>query len=296
MESEDEDSVQRRAFVQILLGSNLGWNLNTTIGERSARLQSRFKKELVKAYDAKYPHGKSHFFWCPVLADWVERIVAAHLFPAKAGYEVMASIFGQPVLDIDPKRPEKGKGELFRAVNGILWSYAAEERFEKGQFIVVPDMSDMASEAEIQAWHASKPREFRIRVVRPGAEEMQMIVKPGSSKQWKDLDNTRLRFRSDFRPRTRYLYFAYCQVILRNAWPNSSLLHGEVGKKYSGSTGRFMRKDMLAGFVEQLGQDWEYLLDNAFEDEEGDQVEPDDTAVCVANKDNEQKMMTEEES
>ena len=59
--------------------------------------------------------------------------IAGHLFPWERGEDTMQPISGHS---------DSGHSELFKAENGILWSFEAEERFEAGHFVVVPDVPD----------------------------------------------------------------------------------------------------------------------------------------------------------
>lgn len=207
----------------------------------------------------------------------------------------MKAIFGEAEQDMWIGKPEKGKGELFRACNGILWSEQAEHRFSKGLFTIVPDLDENPSPAQSEAWQRSDPKEYRIRVLRPDDKDMKALTKVESNVRWKDLDNKRLQWRSNFRPRARYLYWSYCEMMLRQAYDPKSNMDAadvrrqEVGKKYWGSAGPYMKRNMLLGFVEEMGHEYEYLMEGAMDtDDNNDDADngdkPTEVAVMHANE------------
>lgn len=235
------------------------------------------------------------FLWCPVMGDWCKGAVAGHLFPSMFGDDLMKVIFGDVEQDMWIGNPEKGRSELFRACNGILWSKQAEERFSSGHFTIVPDLDEDPTPAQSEAWQRSNPKEYRIRVLHPDAAEMKRLINLGSDVRWADLDNKRLQWRANFRPRARYLYWSYCETMLRQAYSSASntdvteLRRQEVGKRYWGSAGSYMKKNMLMGFVEEMGHDYEHLMEGAMEaddEDDGDEEkgESSEVAVTLANE------------
>lgn len=90
-----------------------------------------------------------------------------------------------------------------------------------------------------------------------------------TDQRWRDLDGQKVLFRRNFRPNARYLYFTYCIAILRKSWNKdkpTTALNDELGKPYWGTTGRYIKKNMLQGFVQELGHDYEALLEGAISD------------------------------
>ena len=184
-------------------------------------------------------------------------------------------------MDAIFRRPDDGASELFRAENGILWSSEVEERFEAGHFVIGPDIPDQAEQKEIDSWEASSRKEYRIRVLNPrDAKRITKIF--NTQRRWADLDHQRVQFKTDFRPRARYLYFAYCEAMLRRSFAGKRLevSRAESGKRSWGTRGRYMREGMLLGFVEELGQEYEHLMEGVIEEEE---AIPDKTALFAAN-------------
>ncbi len=68
------------------------------------------------------------------------------------------------------------KPELFSPLNGTIISKRDEERFEKGYFMIVPDVPDIASAKEIKQWHAIELKEHKIRIVEPEVQQMTEFI------------------------------------------------------------------------------------------------------------------------
>lgn len=161
--------------------------------------------------------------------------------------------------------------ELFSPYNGILMSTLAELFFDKGYYVIVPQVSAAPSLPDIQDWHQVEPKNYQIRVLEPDTREMNQLIGE-TDRRWRDLDGQKFSFRGDFRPRARYLYFTYCMAILRKFWNKdkpSTALSDELGKPYWGTAGRYIIKNMLQGFVQELGHDgheYDELLEGAMSD------------------------------
>ena len=272
MGSKAKDFNLRRAFTELFIGAETGLGIKNSRGQRDSGPQSAFRSELILKMGATNPKDKSEL-WCPVRNVYCDHevLVAGHLFPWRCGEVAMEAIFG---------RPDSGHSELFKAENGILWSTRAEERFEQGLFVIVPDVPDQPTKEQLDTWEASDPKEYKIRVLNPKHELMVLGVR---GKTWADLDNERLYFKTSFRPRARYLYFAYCAAMLRRSFAGKHLevSKSELGKRIWGTPGRYMLEGTLLGFVEEMGHDYKYLLKGAIKE---DKAVPDSTAVAIANQ------------
>ena len=304
--TNNKEFALRKVFTELFIGSKVGLGLNNLRGKRPGYLQTQFRKELEEKMGIQDPKLPKSGWWCPVRREFCEAMQAGHLFPSKCGEEAMTAIFGEAELDKDMKRPEEGKSELFRAVNGILWSTEAEKRFSQGYFCIVPDLHDNASTAEIQAWQISPVKEYRIRVLSPEADLMN---EPLSLTQlntlWKQIDGRRLDFGDKtFRPRARYLYWSYIEIMLRHSYSEKSktgmLSAGEVGrrelgKNYWGSAGSYMRRNQLLGFVEAMGHEYEHLLQGAITEQSAPSEPVPETAFLIANESILDKNKTREE-
>ena len=268
----------KRTFLNIYTSSKLGLDISKLAGgERGSSEQSKFRKDLLEMSGQVHPVKKMNRVWCPVISQWLvpSSIVAAHIFPYKSGQDAMVSIFGDEARD-----------ELFSANNGIAMFRDAEEKFDSGAIVLVPDVRDDASTEEMISWNARKVKDYKIRVVRPQDVGMDLICEPQSNMTWQELDGKPVAFKSDFRPRARYLYYAYCVAMMRRGYhnePRSVTLKDQLGNKFWGTVGPYIRKSMLDGFVTLLGHDYEGLLDGAMAPEDDDSDEPDEIAVASAN-------------
>lgn len=264
----------RRAFMQLFTARPCGLGISTGMGRRDSSEQSDFRKALVEASNAAHPTDEA--VWCPVLSKWVavDYSTAAHLFSYKHGQAMMDAIFG---------REEGADPELFSPRNGMIMDTRAEKKFDKGLFTIVPLVSDKPSEAETAAWHASDPKRYQIRITDAKAPGMSAKIDVGDPRTWNDLDGKEVSFRNHFRPRARYLYFVYCCTMLRCSWQNQKeALKGELGKNYWGTGGHFMRKSMLAAFAEEMGHQYDNLLEGAKDHGGSEDDEPIETALLAA--------------
>ncbi|KAL8828138.1 MAG: hypothetical protein Q9191_002768 [Dirinaria sp. TL-2023a] len=293
---QEEEALKRKVEILERQAKSLQIPL-TSKALRCVNLQTQFRRELETEMEVRDPKLGDTYWWCPVRGEFCEGMRAGHLFPSKCGDEAMRVIFGEAELDKSMLKLEEGKSELFRAVNGILWSEAAEKRFSEGYFCIVPDLDENATRIEVQAWQRSPIKEYRIRVLSPGAK---LIKEPLSAAQldmlWKDIDGRRLDFKGKtFRPRARYVYWSYIEIMLRHFYAESAKVEmmsaGEVGrqnvgKNYWGSAGSYMRRNQLLGFVEAMEHEYEHLLEAAIEEEEeeSESEAPSNTAVMVANE------------
>lgn len=106
-------------------------------------------------------------------------------------------------------------------------------------------------------WNGS-PREYKVRIMDSTSVKSDNRVSPNGNLRWRDdLDNRPLVFRNNFRPGPRYLYFHYCLQILRRAWKDPPYqtkvtLKNEISKLYWGTPGRYLLRNMLLAFVEEL--------------------------------------------
>lgn len=226
MDAQSDYGTKRRVFMKLFTTSHLGLNIkNTSIGKRDNGAQSKFRADLLDISKSRHPDKKGDLVWCPITASYREEptMVAAHLFSFRHGQDTMDAIFGKNATP-----------ELFSPYNGILMSTLAELFFDKGYYVIVPQVSAAPSLQEIQDWHRVEPKNYQIRVLEPDTREMNQLIGE-TDRRWRDLDGQKVSFRGDFRPRARYLYFTYCMAILRKSWNKdkpSTALSDELGKPY----------------------------------------------------------------
>lgn len=255
--------------------TKLPLGLSVTEGRRDTKLQSRFKQELVEAYDTAHPEPGRTEMWCPVLASYVEKssIKAAHIFGYALGQDLMTEIFGDK---------EGERDELFSPKNGIMMHAEAEYRFDKGFFVIVPSVDDESAEA-VKAWHQSDIKAYKIRVLDKTSKMKEFLPTVGDRRKWIDLEGQKLKFKTSHRPRARYLYYHYCVTMLRRSHhqnEHGNILRDHIGKKFWGTPGPYLRKRFLLALVEELGTD--DVLDGAENPEE--EVETDYTLLAAVNE------------
>lgn len=265
----------RRAFTKLFTTSKLGLGITFT-GARKPKGDNRneFRKSLIAAHDAKHPEHDS--LWCPIRKDWCSAVStkAVHFFPSMHGQEVMDAIFG----------PTASK-ELFSPLNGIIVSAGINYLFNKGFMVIVPRISDNPSAAEVSLWNQSNPKEYKIRILGRDSITYNQTIAPYSPRKWKDLDGTNVEFRNDFRPRARYVYFHYCVQMLRYAWReqrHGQSLKKQLEKSYWGTPGRYLPRNMLMALVEEMGHEYEKLLEGATDDEAPDMDEDSEILLATA--------------
>ncbi|KAI9765070.1 MAG: hypothetical protein M1839_005617 [Geoglossum umbratile] len=267
----------RRSFIQLFTTSKLGLGITSTgAGKRDSRMQSTFRSTMIEAYNSRDPNPLHPWLWCPILSTWVNSVnaTAAHLFAYMHGQDVMNSIFG-------PTNPP----ELFSALNGLIVSSVVESVFDKGFLVIVPRISNNPSIAELLQWNESNPKEYKIRIIDLDNPTTHNTIQPGSEQTWKDLDSKPVEFRNEFRPRARYLYFHYCMQMLRLSWKQSrrgEVLKKELGGKFWGTPGRYLPRNMLLAFVEEMGHEYEELLEGAAEEGTAAAAERSDILLAVA--------------
>lgn len=221
-------------------------------------MQRKFRAALIEAYDGRYTGPEDwDCLLCPIMGFWTENGIAGHLFAYMHGQETMDAIFGRT-----------GEPELFSPRNGLILSAAVEKVFDIGFLVVVPQLSERPTKIQIAEWLTKTPREYMTRIIDTSSPRMDQRTSPTSDLKYRDLDNRPLTFRNNFRPAARYLYFHYCLKILRRAWKQPVeqgrlTLNNEIGKNYWGTPGRYLPRNMLLAFVEELGHEHDEILRGA---------------------------------
>ena len=278
----EEEDTRRGYFMQLWTTSTKGLGvLCSDIGreKRSRKTQERFREELIAACNSGHPDPRSDELWCPVLRHFFpnETMHAAHIFPWTEGQLVIDEIFRREVKEVE---------ELNEVDSGLLLSTYAKNRLDDGDVVLVPDVADMVCQEELDKWSKSEPKDFRIKVVNPGAKGMNRLH-PGyfDRKTWNDLDGKRVQFSSDHRPRARYLYWQYCKTMLRESCTEKGIQAKDVQmQKLWGPKGPYIKKRTLLAFVEQLGPGYEALMENAIVESEDDDIpESDPSALLLAS-------------
>ena len=146
-------------------------------------------------------------------------------------------------------------------------SAEAERRFDSFLMVIVPLVEDESDEAQIRQWHAREANRYKIRVLEPEDKLMRERVIGNEPTMWSEIDARELEFRSSARPRSRYLYYHYCVAMLKRARHkglHAQMLKDELGRKFWGIPGLYIRRQLLRAFVDEIGRD--DLYDGASDD------------------------------
>lgn len=83
-------------------------------------------------------------------------MVAANLFSFRHGQDAMDAIFGKNATP-----------ELFSTNNVILMRTLPESIFDKGRYVIIPQVPATLSLQEIKDWHRVEPKNYQIRLLEP---------------------------------------------------------------------------------------------------------------------------------
>lgn len=269
-EGESERS-KRRAFIQQFTSFYLGMGITESLSDAS--LQSNFQTSIIKDYGLAHP-DKRGVVWDVVAHEYVaaasDLMQASQIFVYNHGQDAMSALFGPDA-----------ENELFSSRNSLLLHTNVEAMWNKGLFAIVPNINEQ-SEAAITLWEQSQ--EYKIRILDPDHPTINRYVYNRPWRSWKDLNNRKLEFKNDFRPRIRYLYIAYCVQILRAAWARGQkqalpVLSKQIGPAAWGTRGRYIAGNQLRATVDELGHVYEFLLKGADETKESERL--DDLALVA---------------
>ncbi|KAI8946363.1 hypothetical protein F4801DRAFT_596761 [Xylaria longipes] len=210
----------RRVWMSMFTCSRIGLNVSKAgVGARERSDQRAFKKNILKDYNLEPDHrdkSKRGLVWSVAHGDWVlnTQLTAAHIFPVSWGQKMMTEMFG-----------DECKDELFSSHNGLLLPDMIEKAMDEWAIVIVLDLPNDPSTNEIEPWIASVPREYKFRVLDPNHPELnqRISVLDDDNRLGRDLDQSRLVFRGDFRPRARFLWLWFACAMLKRFW--SSPIH-----------------------------------------------------------------------
>ncbi|RWQ91615.1 hypothetical protein C8Q69DRAFT_122967 [Paecilomyces variotii] len=247
----------RASFVKLFTTSQMGLEIKDTgAGKRDGKLQIQVRKATIDAYGSRHP-TEEDLLWCPILERWTpeSEMTAAPLFAWMHGQDTMDAIFGTTDTP-----------ELFSPKNGLMISTCIEKYFDSGKIVLVPDIPEHASIIDIKGWVKRDPRQYKIRILDPNWKKLDKLIHPWIGLKWSALQDRRLVFKTQFRPRARYVYFHYCVQVLRHIWQQETpdaigVLTDEEGKPFWATPSKYMSKNMLRAFVEELGHEYEGLID-----------------------------------
>ncbi len=275
-------------FFSLFTSSPQGLGIKTGVGRREPSEQSTMVQRMKEEY---CPDAADGSLWDPIIGRWElkGRLHAAHLY-AWRQVESMDAIFGLGA-----------KEDIFSPLNGLFLSEEVEKALDRGLLAIVPDVdfdpkdsslpqADLPERNELlRAWEEAPVKEYKIIVLDQSDERVNSLAwrdEGGELRAMAELDGRPLRFHTDFRPRARYVWWTFMNAVLQTAWRQKqnekNILRQEVAKatRYWGTRGRYVKKNMLRGFVDELGHDIESILENAIE-EDGDNNDANPEAVAV---------------
>ncbi|KAI0450563.1 hypothetical protein F5B21DRAFT_426424 [Xylaria acuta] len=259
----DNSSSLSRASMALFTTSRRGLDVNAGMGPRERKDQRAFHKALLNHYNLEDEKDKSKrgLLWSVAHGDWVQRqgLMAAHIYPYAWGQRQMTELFGEECSD-----------ELLSPRNGLMLPQCIEQAMEDWAIVIVPAIDDDPTAEEAEEWAESSTREYKFRVLNPnhpGLSEIMLSLQ-GIPTCGKDLDQVRLKFRNELRPRARYLWLWFACAVLRQFWKRDprnapSGLTPQLGKGMWGTQGPYLRKDFILGLIEEIGHEGEFLMDGA---------------------------------
>ncbi|KAI1170887.1 hypothetical protein F4777DRAFT_89641 [Nemania sp. FL0916] len=268
----DGSSLSSRTLMSLFTTSRRGLNLGAGNDRRERRDQRErkdqrtFNKSLIRDYELKHPTDHE-LEWSVAVGDYQRGslLKAAHIYPYSWGQTLMTEFFGEECAD-----------ELLSSRNGLKLPFSLVRAMNDWAIVIVPDIEDDATVDQAKLWSEAPIHEYKFRVLDPTHPQLDYAVKQGQKCPWepllkgKDLDQVRLQFRGDHRPRARYLWFWFCCAVLKKFWNEDhprhapSTLGPQIGKGFWGTRGPYMRRDFLLGIVEEIGRhEGQFLLDGA---------------------------------
>ena len=126
---------------------------------------------MIKKYDAKHPDKKRKALWCCILGRYRDKrnVHAAHFFPYRYGQDTMDEVFG---------RGRTEEPELFSPSNGLLMDSGIEKKMDQGFLVIVPHLTNLNPETEVDAWYNSSVKSYKIKVLNPDGKGMKNHVLP----------------------------------------------------------------------------------------------------------------------
>jgi hypothetical protein len=176
--------------------------------------------------------------------------------------------------------------ELFSWRNGLVLHKVVETALDKGVIAIVPLLRP-------------DPRFEKIKRLRKDIETRGLDDRRKLKKECIKLrdeinqeDNEKLLeeknpFLTSARPRARYFWWTFFRAMTCLNWRSPKRMDMPIAKEAQKGVsfctrGRYVKENQLRGFVEELGQDIESILENRLEDENNDShPDPDPEALGV---------------
>ncbi|OAA66940.1 hypothetical protein SPI_01516 [Niveomyces insectorum RCEF 264] len=196
---------------------------------RTRQQEQAFRKKLLDAYDAAEDEA-AHFCWCPVAQTYVENAVAAHIVDVNVGERTAQALFGDD------------QEHIWNVKNGIILHPSYAKLLDSAQAVIVT------------VGQSEKEPEFRFFLLTKDIGQGRMAPVWGD-----ELHGRRLKFKNDFRPSKRYLYFKFVISVLRKrraevpGYLEDLQILPSPSKTLWASPGPYLKKSILFKFSTQLG-------------------------------------------
>ncbi|UPL00075.1 hypothetical protein LCI18_011009 [Fusarium solani-melongenae] len=288
----DRKASGSESWLRHFMTFRVGLDLPLSKGKRSKSHQHNMGKALSAVYGSSKRRR-----WCPVMRQWGSSKVvkAAHLFPWKQ-VDSMDEIFGQGASE-----------EIFSPCNGLFLHVDIESALDKGLIAFVPDVDLEPADIDkpfqdqqernnrLRAWETGPVKQYKLVVMNKTAkavkEELFDQDKHGFTTLL-DLHGRKLEFKTDFRPRARYVWWTFLYAVMRTAsvqdTPSTKdtspydVQQHEVRKatRYWGTRGRYVKRNLVLGLIQELGQDVNSILDQVIDDDEEGDEQPEPALVA----------------
>ncbi|KAI2465830.1 hypothetical protein F4781DRAFT_435013 [Annulohypoxylon bovei var. microspora] len=201
---------------------------------RTPDVQERYRRRAIKAYDTEVAPMK---FWCVISGTAINpsMLRVAHIVPQNVG-EVHANyLFGEAA--------DKRIGHLMSPQNSLPIFTPYEELLDSARIAIVPENLDSTREID-----------WKVVVLDPTFLEEDSVY----SLPWgKQLDGLSLKFRNDFRPKARYLYFSFVVNALRRQRCNApgwwDTIHSHLDAPMWATPGEWIRTSTLRRLSRRMG-------------------------------------------
>lgn len=207
--------------------------------------QQQFEAALVDAYDLQ----NFNMVWDCTMGRSIlaEEMSPVHIVSPRFGDDCMGRLFG-----------EDYKNELYSPRNGLALNNVAKSAIEAGILVIVPNIPNRPTPKEVAAWKASRPYEYKIRIIKP---EVKNLIKDHTHADYiASLDDSPLIFKNSFRPRLRYLYFLFHMTMLRRA---TALVDGHaLVQIFAYHRAKFNQQYWGVEDVNLKGKFWKYAPSN----------------------------------
>ncbi|OBS25845.1 hypothetical protein FPOA_06380 [Fusarium poae] len=228
-------------------------------------------------------HINQDLRWDPILGRWDRVIITqpAQLFPRSEEAFMNAIFTGKGEVD-----------EIYSPKNGLFTHTDIKEALDKGYIAIVPDIDLQPIEPwrrfnldefrKVKTWEEKPVKDYKVIVIdKQHKEVMQQSIDSFPKKKDDirliDLHNRKLNFRTEFRPRERYIWWMFLNAILHTHWRDklrAPHVQQELRKytRYWGRDGKYVKKNQLLGIADELGRDVASLVTDGLGEVDGERI------------------------